>query len=139
MLLISTPITWLTLAPTYRRTALIGGTLALLPCGCQRPLLADTTAWKYGETEGPHTWGGLCATGNRQSPIDLPSPGESISHMEDNAGHEQLEIELCADTTCSCSQILSARWKRDQAVLKLLHLGRALGCQYWARQHPGGS
>ena len=43
-------------------------------------------------------------------------------------GTSNLRLSSVLMQLIPCSQILSARWKRDQAVLKLLHLGRALYC-----------
>lgn len=44
------------------------------------PSHSDKAAWGYGAENGPHVWGrlsadyALCATGSRQSPIDLRNP-----------------------------------------------------------------
>ena len=48
---------------------------ALLPCGCPKPSFADGGGgpyWDYSQDTGPGKWGGVCALGRNQSPVDLP-------------------------------------------------------------------
>jgi len=57
------------------RSALLRGALAGLvacPC-CVRAAAANETTWGYGDADGPREWGGACAAGARQSPVDLPA------------------------------------------------------------------
>ncbi|KAF8073239.1 ecaA [Scenedesmus sp. PABB004] len=62
---------------TNRRALMMAGCaccagLALLP-GLQPPAAANEgPAFTYGEEAGPAAWGGTCAAGTQQSPIDLP-------------------------------------------------------------------
>lgn len=53
----------------------IGLGAALLPCGCPKPAIADGGGgpyWDYSLDYGPAHWGGICALGRAQSPVDLP-------------------------------------------------------------------
>ncbi|KAK9838365.1 hypothetical protein WJX81_007322 [Elliptochloris bilobata] len=52
------------------RSALVG--FVACPC-CARLAAASETTWGYTDAEGPRSWGGTCASGSRQSPVDLPA------------------------------------------------------------------
>ena len=47
--------------------------LALCPICAGGRALAEAGPWGYSGPKGPPHWGGVCASGNRQSPIDIAS------------------------------------------------------------------
>lgn len=65
-------------APLIDRRQLLTGaavtavTLTGCPCSICKPGAAQAAAWSYGEMNGPLKWKGLCQTGTRQSPVNLP-------------------------------------------------------------------
>ncbi len=62
------------------RSALAG--LVACPC-CVRAAAANETTWGYGDADGPREWGGACAAGAQQSPVDLPAaaPPGAAQHL----------------------------------------------------------
>lgn len=99
----------------------VGSLGVLLPCGCPRPAVADGPGggpWDYGNFDGPPRWGGVCGTGRRQSPIDLPPPegvmapkGKGINIALDyskaakltiiNTGHGNIQVNVPDGSTCT--------------------------------------
>ncbi|GIL92501.1 hypothetical protein Vretimale_19327 [Volvox reticuliferus] len=60
-----------------RRQLLTGAAASVVtfvgcPCPICKPGEAKAAGWSYGEVAGPPTWKGVCATGKRQSPINIP-------------------------------------------------------------------
>ena len=44
-------------------------------------VLGDEFLWGYTGSDGPTTWGGECATGRRQSPIDIQNSHVDVVEM----------------------------------------------------------
>eukprot|EP00897_Mesotaenium_endlicherianum_P005209 jgi/Mesen1/4716/ME000241S03756 len=62
------------------RRRLFAAASAIASCSCSLcPTLgearADSGIWGYGEYSGPPEWGGVCAVGETQSPINIPLEG----------------------------------------------------------------
>ncbi|EFJ42864.1 hypothetical protein VOLCADRAFT_109995 [Volvox carteri f. nagariensis] len=60
-----------------RRQLLTGAAASVVtfvgcPCPICKPGEAKAASWSYGEVAGPPAWKGVCATGKRQSPINIP-------------------------------------------------------------------
>lgn len=63
-------------AKIHSSSRLLGA--AFLAIGmCSSTFAADGQDWHYGPNGDDSGWGGLCATGNMQSPIDIPSWGDT--------------------------------------------------------------
>ena len=86
--------------------ALGGVAMASCPCCCNSALAAED--WEYGQPCGPKQWGGTCASGRRQSPIDVPLKqvlaGEGLGELVFdynagvpefvNTGHGTMQVSL---------------------------------------------
>ncbi|KAG2483600.1 hypothetical protein HYH03_017542 [Edaphochlamys debaryana] len=60
-------------------------TLVGCPCPICKPGEAKAASWSYGEVAGPPTWKGVCASGKRQSPINI-SLNSSAPRVEAEMG-----------------------------------------------------
>lgn len=66
-------------------------------CSCCNPALSAAAAedWSYGDLAGASSWGGTCAIGARQSPInvrvDKAQHGEALGEL-------QFDYKLCTPT-----------------------------------------
>lgn len=95
-----------------RRAAMVASMAAFGfgACSCCRAALAvDESEWSYGGPSGPPLWTGTCATGQKQSPIDVPlrklqhgQPGlgelmfdyKLSSPVFTNPGHGTMEVQI---------------------------------------------
>lgn len=59
-------------AAMTRRAALMAASFAAVACPCCEALASGGAVFEYGSLSGPQAWGGVCRTGARQSPIDVP-------------------------------------------------------------------
>jgi len=55
-----------------RNALLLGAGLAACPCCTNEALASGNAKFEYGTLSGPISWGGVCSTGAKQSPIDIP-------------------------------------------------------------------
>lgn len=73
-----------------RATLSLAAGLAACPCCADVALASGNAKFDYGTLSGPINWGGTCAAGTRQSPIDIPAKAVSAStkRMSSGAGNQ---------------------------------------------------
>lgn len=101
-----------------RRRLISKGLLAAVCCPlCSQLQTASAAEWSYGGPSGPTGWGGFCAFGRQQSPVDVPVKGAQLKmdalgklHFNYsaadvtvvNTGHGTMQVSC---TWSSCPQI----------------------------------
>lgn len=62
-----------------QKAGLLAAGIAACPCCTDAALASGNAKFDYGTLSGPANWGGACAAGTRQSPIDIPLRAISAS------------------------------------------------------------
>jgi hypothetical protein len=123
-----------------RRRLLSKGLLAAVCCPlCSQLQTASAAEWSYGGPSGPTGWGGFCAFGRQQSPVDVPVKGSQLKmdalgklHFNYsaadvtvvNTGHGTMQVSctgLCVSHSLVHLLLLKASYSAERSATGMLH------------------